>query len=1123
MKTSEEISLKSNEEIPQSTEETAEEVERPISEYVTCKGKIKFRGYGLDATTPASYIGVSGSCGADLMTQLFEDDWKLKPPKLIISVIGGVRDFFMETNLKNFFKRDLIKAASSTEAWIITGGLGSGVTKLVGEAVGEHNFLCPHSERNIVALGIAPWDVIENKESLVNEHAAKDSFLVNYRRNKNSDNNEEQENRILPLDHNHTHFILVKNKQGSGYGSEIPFRFRLQRYISEKKKYSFSFRQNFKVPVISLIVEGSLNAIQNAASAVESDQKILVIKGSGKAADLISYAYQKTMVPDDESKTVYPPDFESEFSKEVEYNFGEAFINNPHKFPKCLSYIKIILNKRSFVTIFLIDDDDKIKGIDQAIFISSFEANKSDPESQLTLAIECNRHDIARTKIFSRRNNLFWVSTGLDNSLVRSLMQDKAKFVQIFLENSVYLRHFLRVDQLQDLYWNSLQDESRQTNAKLLRNLLRKAIQKKAIKQLKQKLPDLLLSYIGKIFCSFVKESENIYSSKRYMTNKASKLNDNSSIEESTNENITVELPERDLFLWSLAFNKQNTAFLFWKLGRDHIGAALTAASIMKGLSNEARKQQEFDLAQDFSNQAVEWESKAVGIVNECFRRNKNYAHKLLIRELADWGNSTVLSLGYSLQSMDLISHSCCQTKLNIIWKGEIALETGQWSIFLSILLPILIPYLIKFTKERNSEDSIRKRGSIKFTNSSASKQQITFEKNSDDEDNDMISDNDEDRYHQFRRFGKRFNLKRIFDKTDNHIGIFRRLRYFYTAPISKFWCHTISYIIFLGVFSYFVLTDLHPWTKDNRPSSFEFIIWIWSTTLFIEEIRQIATTNSPSLGKKLKKHVENVWNKFDLLAYFLFMVSVIIRNTLPIRHFMWVRSFYCISLVTFYLRFLHVFYAFENIGPKVIMIRRMLTDLLFFIAILLVFIVTYGVASHALLFPNTPASWSLLKNVIYIPYWQMYGDLFLDHVEGNSDNCNSTIGSDNPCPKKSVLAVVLFAIYMVITNVLLLNLLIAMFANTFERVQENSEKVWKYYRYNLIQEYFDRPTLAPPFIILTHIWRLLKNCYLKAKSRQKKNTYLRSSLPEEETKKMALFERTCTENYFLIQNTKSY
>ena len=43
----------------------------------------------------------------------------------------------------------------------------------------------------------------------------------------------------------------------------------------------------------------------------------------------------------------------------------------------------------------------------------------------------------------------------------------------------------------------------------------------------------------------------------------------------------------------------------------------------------------------------------------------------------------------------------------------------------------------------------------------------------------------------------------------------------------------------------------------------------------------------------------------------------------------------------------------------------------------------------------------------------------------------------------------------------------------TFERVQENSEKVWRFFRYDLIFEYFDRPALAAPLIIITHVFRI--------------------------------------------------
>ena len=47
--------------------------------------------------------------------------WKLEKPQLILSVTGGAKNFSLPTKMKNAFKRGLVKAAESTNAWIITG------------------------------------------------------------------------------------------------------------------------------------------------------------------------------------------------------------------------------------------------------------------------------------------------------------------------------------------------------------------------------------------------------------------------------------------------------------------------------------------------------------------------------------------------------------------------------------------------------------------------------------------------------------------------------------------------------------------------------------------------------------------------------------------------------------------------------------------------------------------------------------------------------------------------------------------------------------------------------------------------------------------------------------------
>lgn len=59
------------------------------------------------------------------------------------------------------------------------------------------------------------------------------------------------------------------------------------------------------------------------------------------------------------------------------------------------------------------------------------------------------------------------------------------------------------------------------------------------------------------------------------------------------------------------------------------------------------------------------------------------------------------------------------------------------------------------------------------------------------------------------------------------------------------------------------------------------------------------------------------------------------------------------------------------------------MTDLQFFIMIFAVVLVSFGIITQANLYPNSEPTFQLLKNVVYLPYWQMYGELFLETIEG--------------------------------------------------------------------------------------------------------------------------------------------
>ncbi|CAC5398411.1 unnamed protein product [Mytilus coruscus] len=113
----------------------------------------------------------------------------------------------------------------------------------------------------------------------------------------------------------------------------------------------------------------------------------------------------------------------------------------------------------------------------------------------------------------------------------------------------------------------------------------------------------------------------------------------------------------------------------------------------------------------------------------------------------------------------------------------------------------------------------------------------------------------------------------------------------------------------------------------------------------------------------------------------------------------------------------------------------------------------------------------------------------FGNNSKANSTTPCTTIQSEwesNPdierCNRYDWVLIVIAAFYMLISNLLLVNLVIALFSFRFRRVQENSGKLWRYLRYEVIMDY---RTIIPaplnliirPIMLCMSINRKLKRC----------------------------------------------
>ena len=81
-----------------------------------------------------------------------------------------------------------------------------------------------------------------------------------------------------------------------------------------------------------------------------------------------------------------------------------------------------------------------------------------------------------------------------------------------------------------------------------------------------------------------------------------------------------------------------------------------------------------------------------------------------------------------------------------------------------------------------------------------------------------------------------------------------------------------------------------------------------------------------------------------------------------------------------------------------------------------------------------------------------------------------------NRCPEQYPITSILLGLYMLAANVMLVNLLVALFATTYDSVQENSESIWKLNRYDLVIEYWGKtPLSCTPLVMLEHFMLLIK------------------------------------------------
>eukprot|EP00794_Sanderia_malayensis_P009474 gene9474-10463_t len=975
-------------------------------------GEIEFHGGQSTRRTRAQYIRLSDDDSVEDVLKLLLGEWKLKPPKLLISAIGGKRDFSLPKEYEQQLQQGLLKFATTTDAWVITGGTNTGVMKRVGRALQgtptENNMSPSGAEhKSVPCIGIASWGNVEHRDRLFFKEEEMDQerfetavcYFTLHRKGRKG----------AYLDNNHTHFLLVDDGTVGNYDVEKEFRRKLEKEIINR----------FNVPTVLLVLDGGPKTLKRVKEAINEDPPIpvVVISDGGRVADLLAFAHDLSQ---EEGKD------RNYHSKPLRKMISQTFSNINRKGRREISEdLRHCMKKQEMITFCKITEGS---GIEQAIITALFNRKFSTDENNLKLALRWNRADIARSFIFTQ--NPQWSDSFLRDQMMMALGNDRPDFVDLLLEQGFNLKCFLT------------------------RSLDENSLMKCFLGGRKDKL-SIPLDEVKKIFTQL-----STLDTRKWL-----------------DDNNGVQSPFNQLFIWAVLNNMQKMALLFWKTGEESLAKALVACRLyleMAGYAEQnALKDDIVNIVKSLKANGEEFQDYAIDILCQCFSTDKQKSHNLLKYELTNWGRFTCLKLARYSNHEKFIAHTCCQEVLDGIWTGAMTMRAHE---SLKTLLCIFCPPMIM---------------TLQFCKTS----EIPGFKPLKEKQRDHDESSNEKR---------ELNSK---STDDSSLGCFQKFKEFYSAPITRFWGNVLSYLVFLMLFTYVVLGKL-----TTKLQNEEIVLILFVVSLTTEEIRQIVQSDS------IKHWGQDKWNICDAIAILLFYVGLGFRlnpSTIGPGHVIW-----SIDIIMWIIRLLEIFSYNMYLGPYVVMIEKMTADLCYFLSIMAVILFAYGVARQALLDPVSPISWKSIVKIFFTPYWQTYGELFLheDHLYSGTTTVFDTKKYNQ---YSEPIVSVLMALYMLVANILLLNLLIAIFNNTYAEVQRNSERIWKFQRYDVIVQYTKRPFFVPPFVVINHVKLLCKHIYRKCcRMPRSKDKRMKISLTKKELSDLLHFEEECLAelltNYYL-------
>jgi hypothetical protein len=285
--------------------------------------------------------------------------------------------------------------------------------------------------------------------------------------------------------------------------------------------------------------------------------------------------------------------------------------------------------------------------------------------------------------------------------------------------------------------------------------------------------------------------------------------------------------------------------------------------------------------------------------------------------------------------------------------------------------------------------------------------------------------------------------------------------------PIIKFMLYLASHIFFIVILTF---TTVNPWLPIYKnmglwPHWHEWLLATWVIGVLIAEITNPADRDG--LGG------------IKVVVVFVCFIAVIVHIVAIIAGVFGLFDeesrlimLYCrnqllaVALLLSFLEFLNFLTFHHLFGPWAVIIRDLIKDLLRFLAILGIFMVGFSLHVCAIYqpvfqppdtingtLPSVGQEFQSPADTFEMLFFALFGLVEPDYMP--------PMHLSPPIAK--IIMKLVFGVYMMVTVVVLINLLIAMMSNTYQRIQAQSDTEWKFGRAKLIRNMNLTSPTPPP------------------------------------------------------------